>query len=1105
MKVLGDSMKGGENLYVLKMAALLHDPPHKPFLLARQKSHEEEAREIAGSIFGGQILQFLKSNAVRIADSLASMFDRWPLSIIMQKRYIPSLFPVREVKIKNIFAPFLEVEYDQEIKENIVKDYIEELRKYLGKTGGLREKYHVLYSLYESLWIMKGLPVGPAETRVPTHSVFDHVYATASMINWVIHSGGEKESVKGLLIGLDIAGVQSYISSSRKLRDLWISSYIVSALMWYTIAEIVEKLGPDIVITPSLRMNPFYLYWLKHKVNQDDLRSQLESVEKIVYMTNDVWKLYKDLGIPPYAVLPERVTLILPPWNYVKNLLGTDKEIKEYFKNRFMEGWKLLWELTKRYAEERAKNRRDLLWKFIYKVFVEYEKTFKDAKFHENPPLVLRIEFVEVISGNANWKLYDEKYRELSARISASKYIRRDPSISLDLHELTRKSFDKEALGIPKKSKRGFDYCTVCGKLPALIILPTEERDERVKEEEKYLTLKKYLIDFLSVNEIDDKDLLNFIQVFSPGEKLCPWCFLKRVVSLEPRILKTLLVALPYSVDRITEFVSKLSKEYGKSLHFPSTAHIASARLYEEMFRDKSIFFEAKPSKHIPLNKQALNVIKKAIYSEEYIIMWPLARRLWDKSGEELSNEDRVIAYAILSLDPENLWLSIDRRRNWIELLSKRGLSHYLWRYYALVRADGDSIGDLLEGKLTAFLPGLLSEDFYYKLRQRERSRKFERVFEKAKEFLKQYILSSCEGEYKRFVEECILEERECERYISEIAKVGRYKKEDVQELVERIRSEFKKIIEEELRIPVTPTYHVSVSAALIRVSLLDSAVVFSLGGIVVYAGGDDLLALLPVDKVLNAIHRSRLIFGGLGNSEKPGFMKLYNTYYAMLGNVCRSYCAYIAHYHYPLSLVLERSSTLLKDAKKVKLRYVGEKGEPVPSAKDVLITVYNPRGGEEYAMIPLSWRRPIITINSRAEIGMLIDAAAKLLRFIEIGIENGGRLSHSFIYDLLNQDLKQVINELKERLKDIYLRPIVHSTLEGIIKNIINHNLGGISVVKKEEVLEKVYEELFRYMFEEVGIGSWDLKGSALVSRVDELVLLNFARIAKLVRSGMR
>ena len=1167
----GDGM---EELYRLKTAALLHDPPDKTFAI---KGHERRAEDLAERIFGAEASKLIGEERVKLADRVASSFDRWILSILMGEKYIHDLFRCEKVKIKNIVEPTLEKEITPEIKECDYNEFVNGLEKILNSTSDWKLKYHLLYLFYEPLWIFRGLPWGPADTRVPTHSVFDHNYATAAMINWTFRGEGR---VKGLLVGLDIAGVQDFISSSRKARDMWISSYIVSALMWYLVAELVEELGPDVVIMPSMRMNPFYLYWLKSrlesKAQEGGVANQLNQLERLFYLSDKVYSMFKDLGMPPYPVIPGRATLALPPLDVIGRSalkMGSEDELKEYFIERLRKGWKLLWEATRKLAEIRAGEEGDITWSFILRVFEYYSKL--NLRFDEVPPLKLRVEVVEIDESADRadlWSIYDEKYLELTSKTSLSKYSRVEPETELNLYEITKRAFNEEPLGFPKPSDRGFDYCTSCGKLPAIVVLPAGESEERPEEDEYgffiYCTLvhnedplkcSKLL---RSKNEEFRRLMENYKKwlenaggkeasalralkvLFSPGEKLCPWCFLKRTLSLEPRILKILLVGTENSVD--VDAISKdLAQTYAETITwFPSLSHIASIRLYEKVAQLDSDGI--KKLKHVLQGKKVSKPSQKRV-----TWVWYFMRKIYIERkarNPDLDEEEAFVQDLVLN-NPEYMWFDPDARRDWDRILRKLSLSKWCWRYYALIRADGDSIGDLLEGKLTAFIPGVICKDNYEKLLLDEHVDEDE--LDVLKECLGRYIKCSGEGRFRDFMGSLvsgILNEEELERikneWSMEIAKKG-IDQESAPKRIEGAAEVLRDVLDRRLRIVVSPSYHVAISAALMRAALLDVAIVAGLDGVVIYAGGDDLLALVPVDKSLDIVYNTRRAYGGYSvdvsltlaaNAELEdgvlslggGFLKIGNSSLPMLPSVGRSYTIYIAHYHYPLSAVIDSSLKLLEDVKeRTGFIYFDDVYEErfLTSMKDMAVIIYNPRAAkEEYTILPLSWYRPIVPLNvqcrvedHKGDIAYSVKATKELLRLIDerIDAERAGsklpKISQSLLYDIEDagfiEFLKRSINLVRESADRF---STVSELIEKLLEKLVKKNISAESQNEAERVYEYVLAEFRKSLPSFVGYYTLVEEKCTERKRSEKATVWtpavsNIIHAAKLVKSGMR
>ncbi|MFN3805277.1 MAG: type III-B CRISPR-associated protein Cas10/Cmr2, partial [Pyrobaculum sp.] len=893
----------------LKIAALLHDPPDKPWKL---EGHEERAIEAIRKLAGFEGVP----GVVREADRLASSVDRYVLSMLMGDRYIRGFLMVKEVKLKNVVNPAFEVALQQ---LGDVEGYWRDLEK-LANVGDVGMRYLLLYALYELLWVDR-FPAGPADTRVPTHTVFDHNYATATALNWV--------SEGGLLVGIDLGGVQEFIRASRKLRDMWVSSYLVSALVWYTILPLVREIGPDVAITPSLRYNPIFHHWLRDRWDKyksqlsqavtKDIEELLERVEKYVYLSDELRKMYEELGylsderremfralkLPPYAAFPERATLALPPQSHMAEILG-GKELRKFLEERFKEGWKKLWDAARKLANSRAGAKGDLLWRFVDRVFEVYKGEFKEAGFHEVPPLTLRVEVVEVDKAS-DGTIYDVKYQELLERMARRKYVRVEQSALLNLSKLTESAFGR-GVGYPEKSRRGFDYCTSCGIMPALVILPAREGDT-YETDEYGRSILRAAGEAKDEEELKEryKELKNKVAlahmkaVFTPGEKLCPWCFLKRVVSLEPRLLNVLLL----DVD-VDEFVRKLEK--GPNVRFPSTSDVASIRL-----REKLVEKCGEVAKRLAGFTDVTKPLLKA--SGEASALWPAERRLVERLGEcrDVDEMDRAVLKGVVLADAEELWFSADGWRQWVRLIDELGLSKYLWRYFALLVADGDSIGDLINGSPKALWP----------------------KYENVENLLKEVVVKSAEGDLKKLIDAIVryvsgeLHERHSlDIWAEEIA--GRYKmpREEVEKRVDDVVNKIGEILKEG-RIPLTFAYHSTISAALSRQALVDAAFITSLGGFVVYAGGDDLLAFLPVDASLRAVYTTRRAFAGAeidtshGNKvefefrkDSYGFVKIGKALLPTLPGVGRSYCIFVGHYAYPLQLAIGTAREMLEVAK---------------------------------------------------------------------------------------------------------------------------------------------------------------------------------------------
>ncbi len=115
-----------------------------------------------------------------------------------------------------------------------------------GNVGGLGALWHRL----------------PADTRIPNHSIWHHNALTSALYS-SRELAGHWDQV-GLAV-FSLTPVQGFIAKARKLRDYWLGSVILSWLAFEGICEIMETLGPDHILYPSLLDQPLVTQYLKDK------------------------------------------------------------------------------------------------------------------------------------------------------------------------------------------------------------------------------------------------------------------------------------------------------------------------------------------------------------------------------------------------------------------------------------------------------------------------------------------------------------------------------------------------------------------------------------------------------------------------------------------------------------------------------------------------------------------------------------------------------------------------------------------------------------------------------------------------------------------------
>lgn len=112
-----------------------------------------------------------------------------------------------------------------------------------------------------SLW-----GVLPADTRVPDHSIWDHLDLTSAFAGaFAADPDGD-----AVLLALSIGPVQSFIASARTTSDLWAGSHLLARLAWEAMKPVCEALGPDAILFPRLRGVPQVDLWLRDEMNLPD-------------------------------------------------------------------------------------------------------------------------------------------------------------------------------------------------------------------------------------------------------------------------------------------------------------------------------------------------------------------------------------------------------------------------------------------------------------------------------------------------------------------------------------------------------------------------------------------------------------------------------------------------------------------------------------------------------------------------------------------------------------------------------------------------------------------------------------------------------------------
>jgi len=820
----------------------------------------------------------------------------------------------------------------------------------ISKLNDMSLSYQLFYAVYEPLFYEKisSLP-SPADMRTPTHTVFDHLYACATIINWLCLDAiakREKLSPKGLLVRIDLAGVQDFISASRKLRDVWFSSWLASALVFKTVEELVKQLGPDILIRPTARHNPFYynflLRWLEEVKADEKVREKLKEIgERYAHLKD--W--------PQHAVIPATIDLLLPPYELLSRLLGreihNEDELIQYLHERYVNCWKNLVSRSLKEGIKRLIGRLRLKGELKERLEDAVRKSH-DYGIENIPPLIMRIVVVSIPEDlspeereQEQW-YYDYAFRRLSERFKSIKPLKIHPACFTNLTKVTEDMW---------RDKERYRICTVCGKFPSVLDMPYRE--------DKY-------------SEAVPPDLRVY---FDLGEHLCPYCLIKRLAT-HPAIFSSVakeLIGYPAS-----------------PLGFPSTSSIATYPLMKGLV-------EAQDDEDV---KKVVNEISKQLQKlriPPITPYWDALRELQDDAKDEVKEFLRYDAELTLLPEEREARERAEKLRKAVKESVQDVLDPIFTRintYYGIVRADGDYIGYLLSGQLNQETIGMNYIDLLASSIESipdEEAKKFARLIRESANNNIRVVKRILRLELGQKIE-------------------GTLEKE-IEEVAERLCELFSEVLEEG-RIPVTPAYHATLSRALMITALKDiETVQEEVKGIIVYAGGDDFLAFVPIVFALDLVFKSRRHYS-IGDLEHRGFHRMGNGLFMSLGKASRSYSITFGHFKYPMSQLLRLSYEFLKLAKKTRVIH-----GTFERTKDMLLLAYCPRGGgvKAKSVLPLSIEEPI-----------------KLLISLASSIEDN-LLSHSVIYDLI-REIKKYEREIK--------RSGSFSIIESMLRYLLTRNL---------------------------------------------------------------
>lgn len=336
----------------------------------------------------------------------------------------------------------------------------------------------------------------PADSRFPDHSIWQH-NALCSAISSCIELGGTSEEA-GLMV-FSITPVQGFITKSRKLRDFWTGSVLLSWLAFEGLRWVMENLGADHVLYPSLIDQPLVNAYLEKEWGVSGA------------FIPEIWK-----GQPSgIASLPNKFLFLIP--------LGKVEEIAAELENAIAGKWERLAQMTLDYLADN-KNMSEEERKYITAMFTRQTSHFWDyqwaaARLADKDDKA----GIEDLLDKSQWEKQFSYLDAIRPILEKKGYSVKNSSRGIlysTSHSLAQSalSAEKSRKMITREGEPG-EKCQMCGEFEVLHAIGSSRGNATEYKD----NIKSFWNRFAN-----DDD-------FKENEYLCAVCFIKRYA---PRVLK---------------------------------------------------------------------------------------------------------------------------------------------------------------------------------------------------------------------------------------------------------------------------------------------------------------------------------------------------------------------------------------------------------------------------------------------------------------------------------------------------------------------------------------------------------------------------------------
>jgi len=359
-----------------------HDPIDKPFDIP---NHEERAR-IYAEFFGVSVIEKGK-----YSDIIASCMER---SLLPKEKIFQDFTEVRHP----LSREKLDISLDKEKAKKEIYETIEEISKSYVSQKDEKKALSIWRNFLEEILsrlqdielielkdieLKKFIPILPADTRVPDHSIWEHLKVTTAI-------NAFENYQNNCLFLFTIGPVQSFISQARKSQDFYMGSFILSYLTFIAIQKVIEEFGPTSIIYPDLYKQPlmdWYLVKIKklqHKnfksetltiptipnrfvaiigiTDKNDIKERAKKMREKIEdeMNNAKEKILKELEIKIDSTQEDilknqlsdfpQIYWVAIPWRKGDYDLKID-DLQDFFNNEKLEHWKKLSKFAKEKGE----------------------------------------------------------------------------------------------------------------------------------------------------------------------------------------------------------------------------------------------------------------------------------------------------------------------------------------------------------------------------------------------------------------------------------------------------------------------------------------------------------------------------------------------------------------------------------------------------------------------------------------------------------------------------------------------------------------------------------------------------------------------------------